>query len=328
MSHAITALRFHQSGNPVEVLKLEEHVFLPLEAEQVRLRILASPINPADINYIEGTYGIKPELPTTAGMEACGEVTASKDSQFQIGDLCLFVGHKGVWASEVQVHRSQLIKLPRALDPRAAAMMKVNPATAWQLLHHFTELPTGSWVIQNAANSGVGRCVIQLARTLGLKTLNLVRRDSLFDELEAIGGTLQMLDDAGALKFVKAMPEGDRPQLALNAVGGESALRLMNALGPNGHHITYGAMSKRPLTIPNGLLIFKNIKVHGFWVSRWIDNASRSELERVYGLLAEEILDGRLQLKVDSTFALTDYLRAFEKLAAKDRNGKVLFCPN
>ncbi len=324
---SIPALVFPEFGAPSEVLGLESRPAPDCPEGSVRLRLLASPVNPADLNLIEGTYGVKPELPAVAGIEGCGEVVESRADGFAPGDRCVFLAGTGLWAGEVVATPDALFKLPEGVDPVQAAMLKVNPATAWRMLTGFVEPEQGSWVVQNAANSGVGRAVIQLAPRLGLRTINLVRRESLFDELKALGADHVLLDDASAVDAAKAICGDQRPRLALNAVGGDSALRLMNVLGPGGHHVTYGAMARRPLKVPNGLLIFKDLRLCGFWLTRWMKEASRAELDDTYGRLADEMKAGRLVLPVDATFPLQDFAAALARNAADGREGKVLFTP-
>ena len=323
----VKQLQFNQFGQPSDVIKLRDSEPVELTDGEVRLKIRAAPINPADLNFIEGTYGIKPELPAVAGIEGCGEVTESRDSRFAEGDLCLFLERAGLWSSEVVVSGDGLFKLPSGIDPVQAAMLKVNPATAWRMMTGFSQLPEGSWIVQNAANSGVGRSVIQLAPLLGLRTINLVRRESLFPELEDIGADHVFIDDADAVDAAKEVCGKSRPLLALNAVGGDSALRLMNILGPGGIHVTYGAMARKPLKVPNGLLIFKDLQIRGFWLSQWLKAASVDEIADVYQRMAEASADGRLKLPVDSTYELNEFSAALERNATSDCEGKVLFVP-
>jgi trans-2-enoyl-CoA reductase len=313
------AIRFHQFGKPLEVLRLEDLEPPPLKDGEVRLKILAAPVNPADLNLIEGTYGVKPPLPTVPGIEGCGEVVESASPNFVPGDRAIILRRAGSWASHVQVEAEHLFKLPAGIDPLQAAMLKVNPATAWRLLTGFGTPEKGSWIVQNAANSAVGRCVIGLAQQLGLRTINLVRREELIDELSALGADVVALDDDAAVEAHK----DKRAALAFNCVGGESALRLMNLLAPGGTHVTYGAMARRPLTVPNGLLIFKNLNLRGLWITKWIEGAPRKEIEEVYGRLASS----GLSMPVDRTFPLRDYAAAIDALAAPGRNGKVVLVP-
>lgn len=321
MNHLV----FHQTGKPVEFLSLEPLKLPSLTEGEVRLRLLAAPINPADLNTIEGTYGVKLELPATPGIEGVGEVTESLDPSFASGDHAIFLRRSSTWATHAQVSGDTLFKLPVPVDPLQAAMLKVNPATAWRLLTGFQQPEPGNWIVQNASNSNVGRCVIQLAKTLGIRTMNLVRRAELADELRALGADQVVTDDDEGLAQAKDILGKERAKLAFNAVGGDSALRLMNLLGEGGIHITYGAMGRRPLTIPNGLLIFKDLQLRGLWVSRWVENASPDEVAEVYGFLASEVASGRLLQPVDSTFALKDFTGAITRSMQSGRDGKVIF---
>lgn len=318
-------LLFREFGPPAEVIEWVDLELPPLEEGEVRLRMLAAPINPADLNFIEGTYGIKPELPAVSGIEGCAEVVESCDPRFEPGDRAIFIRRSATWASHVQVLADDLFKLPREIDPQQAAMLKVNPATAWVLLTRFRQPAAGSWVVQNAGNSGVGRCVIQLAKTLGLRTLSFVRRPELIPELKALGADEVMVDGEDGFNEAKALLGKEGSSLAFNAVGGDSALRLMNLLASGALHITYGAMARRPVTIPNGLLIFKDLQFRGMWLTRWLDEAPLQEVADVYSRLAELISKGRLVQPVDSTYPLEKYKDALVRTSQAGKDGKILF---
>ena len=322
-------LVFKQTGKPAEVLELETDTLISqtLEPGMVLVRLLAAPINPADLNLIEGTYGVQVELPATPGIEGCGVVEASNSADFEVDDRVIFLRRASTWASHTTVAADSLFKLPLMVDPLQAAMLKVNPATAWRLLHGFETLEPEAWVVQNAGNSGVGRCVIQLARDLGLRSISFVRRHEVMDELTGLGADEVFLDDEGGYAAAKEVLGGANAALAFNAVGGESALRLMKLLREGGSHITYGAMGRKPVTIPNGLLIFRDIRVRGLWVSRWIENAPREEVQAVYEELAARAAGRKLVQRVDSTFPLEDFGAALARLEAGDRDGKVLLVP-
>ncbi|BCU76638.1 2-enoyl thioester reductase domain-containing protein [Luteolibacter sp. LG18] len=320
-------LAFSRFGPPAEVLELQSLELPPLAEGEVRLRILAAPVNPADLNFIEGTYGIKPELPAVSGIEGCGEVTESGDPRFAPGDLAVFLKRSATWASHVQVPGDILFKLPAGIDPRQAAMLKVNPATAWQLLTGFRRPEPGSWIVQNAANSGVGRCVIRLAKSIGVRTMNFVRRAELVDELKALGADHVAVDGEEGFQEAKQVIGKPGAALGFNAVGGESALRVMNLLAPHAVHITFGAMARRPLTIPNGLLIFKDLQFRGLWITKWIEQASEAEIAETYGRLAEMVVSGELVQPVDAEFPLAEFQAALVRAGEGSRSGKVLFVP-
>ena len=320
-------LVFHQTGNPAEVLVLTDFDPRPPEAGEVLVRLLAAPINPADLNTIEGTYGVKPVLPAVPGGEGCGVVEASGAPGFQAGEPVIFLRRASTWATHTTVPADSLFKLPAGIDPLQAAMLKVNPATAWRLLHGFDALAPGDCIVQNLGNSAVGRCVIQLARDLGIRTVSFVRRAELAAELRQLGADHVFTDDDAGLSAAKDVLGGATAALAFNAVGGDSALRLLKLLRESATHITYGAMGRKPLTLPNGLLIFRDLRVRGLWVTRWVENAPPAEVHAVYQDLADRVASGRLLQPVDGTFPLAAARAALARLDAPERAGKVLFAP-
>jgi trans-2-enoyl-CoA reductase len=238
--------------------------------DEVLVRMIAAPVNPADWNVIEGSYGELPSSPCTIGNEGVGvvEQVGSSVNGFTTGQMVLPLVF-GTWAEQILVPAASLVALPEGLDSLQAAMLTVNPATAWRMIHDFTSLQTGDWIVQNAANSGVGRSVIQLAKALGLRTLNVVRRPELVEELRASGADVVVTEETDLKAGARNLCGRALPKLGLNAVGGVSALNLANALCDGSPLVTYGAMGQQALKIPNSLLIFKNISFHGFWLRRW-----------------------------------------------------------
>lgn len=311
-------------ANPPSI-SLEALPALAPGSGEVLVRMLAAPINPADLNVMEGTYGELPSLPCTMGNEGVGVVE-------QVGSLVqgLSVGQTvlpltfGTWAEKMVVPAESLMVLPDGLDPLQAAMLAVNPATAWRMLHDFTRLEPGDWIVQNAANSGVGRAVIQLAKALGFRTLNVVRRVELIEELQKIGGDVVVTEETSLRDQAQVLCGGAVPKLALNAVGGASALNLANALGAGSPLVTYGAMGRQPLKIPNSLLIFKNLSFHGFWLRRWKDTANPADVRETYQKLSAYLLAGVLHTPVHRTFPLSQALEAVAEAAREWRSGKVL----
>ena len=165
-------LQIETTGPPAAVVQLIETPGPSLIPGHVRLRMLFAPVNPADLNYIEGNYGKKPVLPAVPGIEGVGRIieTGGEVEGFRVGQLAIPLSGIGSWTEERVLPAAEVFVLPDGIDPRQAAMLRVNPATAWGLLHATGQLPEGHWVVQNAASSGAGHCVIQLARHLGLRT--------------------------------------------------------------------------------------------------------------------------------------------------------------
>lgn len=319
-------LSFSTVGNPAEVLEIIERPLLPLEGHEVRVRMQYVPINPADLNFIEGTYGRAAHPPAIPGHEGCGEVleVGPLVTSLKPGDVVIPLLGAGCWSEHLTAAELHFAKLPPGIDRIQASMLRVNPVTAWHLLKNYVDLEPGSWVIQNAANSGVGRAVIQLAKPLGLKTANFVRRAELIPELTALGADAVFLDDESGFATAKGILANQDLRLATNAVGGDSAIRLMDLLSPKGTLVTYGAMSRRSLKVPNKFLIFKNLRLEGLWITRWFEEASSLELFEVLDPLAKMIAHGELHTAVDEVVPMAEYRRAIQRAQEGGRAGKVI----
>ncbi|KAL2836212.1 hypothetical protein BJY01DRAFT_238363 [Aspergillus pseudoustus] len=296
------ALVYSKYGEPKDVLQLHKHSISAPHGTQVNLRLLAAPLNPADVNQIQGVYPSKPPFETTlgtqepsaiAGNEGAFEViaTGSEVKGLARGDWVIMKRTgQGTWRTHAQLDESQLIKIEdqTGLSPLQVSTVSVNPVTAYRMIKDFCDwdwMRAGEeWLIQNGANSGVGRAAIQLGKEWGIKTLNVVRERKTPEETEALK---QELKDLGATAVVtesellsgeirntvkQLTRQGKEPiRLALNCVGGKNATALAKVLAPGSHMVTYGAMSKQPVALPSGLLIFKDLVFDGFWVSRWGD---------------------------------------------------------
>jgi mitochondrial enoyl-[acyl-carrier protein] reductase / trans-2-enoyl-CoA reductase len=319
-------LTFSETGDPAQVLHLEPSEAPIPAGHEVTVRMLYAPINPADLNYIEGVYGKTPALPALPGIEGCGRVEAigPRVESLAVGDLVIPLRAIGLWAHHYSGLEQDFAKLPAGMDPLQACMLRVNPATAWQLLHDFRELEAGAFVAQNAANSGVGRALIQIAKHLGLKTINFVRRPELIEELKALGADHVFLDDENGLAQAHEALGKTPLTLALNAVGGDSALRLMQLLSPVGAHITYGAMSRRSLKVPNSFLIFKDLEIRGYWLSHRMEKASHGEIHDVLKPLADMMTKGTLKLPIAQIFPLDQFREAILAAQAGGRSGKIV----
>lgn len=285
-----------------------------------------APVNPADLNFIEGNYGRATHPPCIPGHEGCGEVEEVGESVVSLskGDVVIPLLGTGCWTQHLTAAEHHFAKLPPQIDQVQASMLRINPVTAWALLKHYAELEPGSWVVQNAANSGVGRALIQLAHHFGLRTLNFVRRPELIDELKALGADAVMLDNDDGVVEAKKIIGNEPVKLAANAVGGDSAIHLMDVLSSEGIMVTYGAMSRRSLKVPNKFLIFKNLQLHGLWITKWFENASTPELFEVLEPLTTLIETGELVTAIDHVVPLADFKQAITRAQEGSRSGKVI----
>ncbi|HEU0210173.1 MAG TPA: 2-enoyl thioester reductase domain-containing protein, partial [Candidatus Udaeobacter sp.] len=232
MNKTINAAVYEKHGNPADVLRVETRPWPTPAVDEAVVKMRAAPINPADLNQIEGKYPMRPELPATPGFEGAGMIVelGSGVNDLTTGELVILPHNVGTWRDALTVKAEDLVVVPEGIQPAQAAMLKINPLTAWRLLHDYVNLQKGDWLIQNAANSAAGRHVIQIAHELGYRTVNVVRRPEVIDELRAERGDVVLVDGDNLRGEVKNAT-GDAPiRLGLNSVGGDSALRLANCL--------------------------------------------------------------------------------------------------
>ena len=327
MSRNISAAVYEKHGNPADVLHVETRPWPTPAADEAVVKMYAAPINPADLNQIEGKYPVRPELPATPGFEGAGVIVelGAGVKGLASGALVILPHNVGTWRDVLAVKAEDLVVVPDGIEPVQAATLKINPLTAWRLLHDYVDLQKGDWLIQNAANSAAGRDVIKIAHELGYKTLNVVRRAELVDELRAEGGDIVLVDGDNLREEVKSATGGASIRLGLNSVGGDSALRLANSLAPGGTLVSFGAMSLQPLKIPTGLLIFKDLRFRGIWINKWYDNATPSERMETFRRLFDMVQRGLLKTKVEKAYPLSELKAAVAHAAQGKRSGKIIF---
>ena len=327
MSKSISAAVYETHGNPADVLRVESRPWPKPAPDEAVVRMRAAPVNPADLNQIEGKYPVRPALPATPGFEGAGVVVelGAGVKGLTTGALVILPHNVGTWRDAIAAKAEDLVVVPDGMEPVQAAMLKINPLTAWRLLHDYVDLRKGDWLIQNAANSAAGCDVIQIAHELGYKTVNVVRRAELIDELRAEGGDVVLVDGDNLREEVKSATGGASIRLGLNSVGGDSALRLANCLAPGGTLVSFGAMSLQPLKIPTGLLIFKDLRFRGIWINKWYDNATPSERMETFRPLFDMVRRGLLKTKVEKAYPLSEVKAAVAHAAQGKRNGKIIF---
>ncbi|KAH6586736.1 hypothetical protein BASA50_000333 [Batrachochytrium salamandrivorans] len=314
------AIVFSKNGPPEQVLSIKHIPIAPVGPNNVLLKILAAPVNPADINVIQGTYPVKAAfvdgIGSIGGNEGVAEViaTGSNVNTLVPGDWVLSANRSfGTWQTYALADIKDLMKLPntKGVSAVAAATISVNPPTAYRMIKDFAPLQQGDVIIQNSANSAVGQAVIQLAHAWGFKTVNVVRNrpnlEVLVKQLKDLGGDMVITEEQLRLpEIVRQITAlGPAPKLGLNGVGGKSATNVARLLGNHAHFVTYGGMSKEPVTLPTSLFIFKDIKCSGFWMNKWFEKHPASMKDALFTDLLNLVREGRLQEPIHETFSLS-----------------------
>ncbi|HEU4370360.1 MAG TPA: zinc-dependent alcohol dehydrogenase family protein [Methylomirabilota bacterium] len=317
-------------GPPEEVARCAEvpDVGAP-GAGEVVFDVLAFPINPADISFCRGTYRLRPTLPATPGAECVGRVTAvgTGVSHVRPGDLVINLQREN-WAQKRRVAADDVVVVPPRTDLRQAAMLRINPPTALLLLTDVVALKPGAWLIQNVANSAVGRLLISLARARGLRTMNVVRRDSLLAELKALGADGCVVDGPDLAGAVKAQTGSAPIRLGLDAVSGRATARLASCVTEGGVVCNYGSMSGEDPVMSRAALTSGGQTLVGFTLGRALATRSLGRIRALYADLGRQLLDGKLSAPVEQVYPIDDIKTALAHAQRGERGGKILVAPN
>lgn len=324
MQQTMRSVLFAETGKPAEVLQLQE-VPLPLpKPGEIRIRVLASPINPSDTMFIQNMYGIRPQLPSRAGFEGMGVIDALGDG------VNLAVGAKvsfttiGSWSEYVVVHAGTVIPIPSHMDNETAAQIFINPFTAYAMVHA-SGVQAGEWLMLTAAGSAFGQMVIQLCKMKGIKTIGTVRRKDAIAELKALGANEILNTEEDKLpKRVMEITEGKGVRAVLEAVGGKTGALALQCLGYGGTMYVYGALSIEPIPVNSGILIFKSLTMKGFWLTDWMRRTDESMRKEVQEAVIELLASKKIILPVEASYPLQDIQKAITHADSAGRTGKII----
>jgi len=297
--------------------------------DEVVFDVLAFPINPADVSFCRGSYRLRPPLPATPGAECVGRVSAVGTSVTQVrpGDLVVNMQREN-WVQRRRIRSEDAIPVPAGLDLAQAAMLRINPATALLLLEDHVDLKPGDWVIQDVANSAVGRHLIVLAKARGVRTVNVVRRDGVAAELRDLGADVVEKDGPDLAERARTATGGAPIRLGIDAVSGDACRRIADSVADGGVVVSYGSMSGEDPAIGRAALNMRGVSLTGFNLGRGLAKRTPEKVREVYADLAAKIRDGMLKAPVDSDYPIEDIKPALIRAQQGGRNGKVLVLPN
>lgn len=320
---SLRGISFSQFGQPSAVLKFDNaSTRQALNAEDVRLKVLGSPVHPVDIASIIGwvppATGCSPHRtsqPSTAepwigGSEGVAEVVeAGAKSSVPVGAKVVVRRPTALWTEETVVPASAVWQVPQSLEKDQkldyAAMLTGAPSCAFRLLvDNSSALQKGDVIIQNAGNSAVAQTVMQLASERGFRTINILRTrpnpSDTVERLKSYGAHLVVTDDyLRTPQFRRLVSDLPKPKLALDAVGGPSATEMARLLAPRGTFVSYGCLSRKPLQLPSSLFFYNDIVVKGFNLQRWYAENPASAQEELWTYLAKLIEEKRLKFWIE-----------------------------
>ena len=288
--------------------------------DEALVRMEYAPVDYSDLLLANGVYFLSPQLPSVIGGEGAGivEAVGPRVTGVKVGNRVTIPFPTFTWAQKVLAPADGLFVVPPAIDAKTASMLNINPTTAVLLLDGFVNLKPKDWVVLNAANSQVARCIIAIAKSRDLKVIGIVRRSELIQELEALGVDFVGVESPELPKTIRSATDGKPILLGLDAVGGPAAATIAGALSPGAHFVSFAWLSGLPIHLPQSDLIGKRLSIHGFWMYY------EEFLPKIRAALTEAtqvVAAGKLSLSSTATYKPSQIREAIEHY---QRGGKVL----
>jgi NADPH:quinone reductase-like Zn-dependent oxidoreductase len=313
----------------VEVLRIQEDVPAPqLDRGEVLVRMLASPINPSDLMYIQGKYGMKPQVPATPGFEGVGIVEATGGGilgWLRKGKrVAVIYNRVGMWGEYTVTKARQVIPVPDDITDEQAACFFVNPATAIVMTQDVLKINRVAWLLQSAAGGELGKMVIRLGYKFAFRTINVVRRREQVEELKQLGADHVIVESEGPIpeQVQKLVPEGVR--YAIDPVGGETGSQVIASLAQGGRCLLYGSLTDEPVRVHPRLAIGNDLHIEGFWLGSWAKRQGVLTMLKLFRRVRELMREGVLQTQFAATYPIEQVAKAVEHAAAPGKGGKVL----
>lgn len=327
-------VQFESTGEPSQVLTCVDHDRPSPEHGEVLVRMLASPVNPSDLMFVRGNYGVQPRLPQSPGFEGVGIVEVSggglRGKLFRGKRVAVLNKVGGNWSEYAVVPAAQVIPLSNQLSVEQAATFFVNPATAWIMTQEVLKVRNGEWLLQTAAGSSLGMMVARLGHALGFRTLNIVRNEASVADLEAAGATEVVVfdpakDSADALlSSIRGIVGEQNVRYAIDPVGGATGSAVIRALGHKGRMLVFGTLSEQPLQCSPRTLMTQQTSVEGFWLGNFMNDRNLLFKLKLVKRITRLILDGVLSTTIGESFSLDQISHAVTATEEKARRGKVL----
>jgi NADPH:quinone reductase-like Zn-dependent oxidoreductase len=315
------AIHLTAYGNPAQSLQMVEvpEPNMP-SAGHALVRMEYAPVDYSDLLLANGVYFLNPQLPSVIGGEGAGIVEAIGPgvTSVKVGDRVTIPFRTFTWAEKVLAPDHGLFVVPPSVDAKTASMLNINPTTAVLLLDEFVKLEPKDWIVLNAANSQIARCLIAIAKSRDLNVVGIVRRSELIPEVEKLGVDFVGVESPELSKQIQSATGGMPISLGLDAVGGPAAATIAGVVAPGAHFVSYAWLSGLPIHVPQGDLIGKRLNIQGFWMYY------EEYLPKIRAALTEAtkvVASGKLTLPITATYKPSQIKEAIEHY---ERGGKVL----
>lgn len=321
-------------SNPLRAmlaLKVAEKEKSGVSQGKVLIKMEGSPINPSDVAFLQGVYGIKKQLPAVPGFEGCGRVVAVAD-QMQLNHwlgkrvACFAQADEdGTWAAYFETDPANIIEISDELPLADAAGYLVNPFTAYGLIDKALTY-NGTGLLINAAGSRVASWLFFLAEKHKIPFIAVCRKSETAEKLRNAGVNHALV--YGEKNFDEQLIELTKKlnvNILLDAVGGEACGQMAKSLQRNGKVIVYGGLSNKPVADLDIIqLIFNGLTVKGFHLSQWLNEANHEKRSNAREIINQAMLGGMVNVPLEKTISLDEIVSGMKHYLGNMSAGKVI----
>ncbi|WP_405082363.1 zinc-dependent alcohol dehydrogenase family protein [Paenibacillus chitinolyticus] len=295
-------------GPPAEVLEIRRTPVVPPGPGEIRVRMLARPINPSDLIPVRGAYAHRIALPAVPGYEGVGivEETGPSVPPGLLGRRVLPLRGEGTWQESVLAPAGLAIPVPPDIPDETAAQLYINPVTAWAVCGTL-RLKYGDTLVVNAGGSAIGRVFAQLAAVFNYELIAVTRSAAHTEELLRLGAA-HVIDTAGTplREAVLSKTGGRGATAAVDSIGGPDGAALAGCVRAGGTVYSIGLLSGVPADWA-AMSRLHRVNARPFWLRHWIRHASAADWIGTFEEIIELVRDGRLSLmKIAAGFGLDE----------------------
>lgn len=306
-----------------------EEIPVPVPGKgQVLVKMARASINPSDLHFIKGEYGIPRVKGAPAGFEGSGTVVATGEGAEKLAGRRVGFVMSGTWAEYVVVDASSCVSVMDGISDEDAAALVVNPLTAIAMFEEVKLSGSKSFIL-TAAASQLCKLICGLAKEEGYRPIAIVRREEQCQHLVDLGAAhaLDCTSESFKTDIGKLLAE-EKPRVMLDAVSDQTSADIFFAMPSRSRWIVYGKLSPQlPKLTQMGQFIFMDKKIEGFWLTKWLRDSppevSRAAAKKVQDMYAS----GKWRTEVAALVPLREAHARLPGLLSAANHGKVMLTP-
>jgi len=314
-----------KSYGPPENLVLED-IDDPVASEnEAIVKVYSASLNFPDGLQIQGKYQFQPPMPFTPGSEVGGIITSvgAGLQGFSVGDRVMATPGIGGLAEQVAVKADGLRKIPDSMDFKTAAGFAMIYTTSYYALKQRAQLKPDETLLVLGASGGVGLAAVELGKVMGARVIAAASSDEKLEFVNRLHPDALLNYSDGELKErVKELTDGRGADVIYDPVGGDLFDQSCRCINWNGRLLVIGFASGRIPEYKANLALLKGASMVGVFLGRFRKEEPQ-EYENNFAELLQMYDEGKLKPIVTESFAMSDFVDAFNVFTERKVMGKV-----